>query len=173
MQDTENHYNCSKFVNHANVNKRLKEVCHGKEKCKLKYDNLLSASQGDQKYFGKSSACGDNAQFFFQIPCTYPDTELAQRQMLGLTVGCIGVFIYLFTIIYFDYIKSVQKTKYVDWDINTISAGDYSVEFDINKDFYEEFEKKYLDKTNPVPEIMQLKLYIKDELERRLTDLPG
>ena len=70
----------------------------------------------------------------------------------------------MFAIIYFDYIRCVQANKYVDWDLKTITAGDYTVEFDISPAFYKEFEDKYLDKTNPIPEIMQLKLYLKDEL---------
>jgi hypothetical protein len=41
------------------------------------------------------------------------------------------MFVYLFIIIYFDYIKTVEKNSYVDFDVRTITAGDYSVEFDL------------------------------------------
>lgn len=68
-------------------------------------------------------------------------------------VGCIGVFIYLFTIVYYDYIKTVQMNKYVEWDVKTITAGDYTVEFDISKEVYLQWQEKYLDKTNPISEI--------------------
>lgn len=67
----------------------------------------------------------------------------------------------------------MQKNKYVEYDLNTVTAGDYTVEFDINEKFYDEFLKNYLDKKNPTPEAMQLKLYIKSELERRLTEMPA
>lgn len=30
-----------------------------------------------------------------------------KRQMFGLMVGCIGVWVYLFTVIYMDYIKQI------------------------------------------------------------------
>mgnify|MGYP000011720241 CR=1 FL=1 len=59
--------------------------------------------------------------------------------MYGLSVGCIAVFIYLFVIVYVDYIKSIQTTKYVDWDVKTITAGDYTVEFDISPSLYQKF----------------------------------
>ena len=64
---------------------------------------------------------------------------MGQRRIAGLTVGCIGVFIYLFMLVYIDFIKSVQTTKYVDWDVKTITAGDYTVEFDIKKTLYYRF----------------------------------
>lgn len=54
-----------------------------------------------------------------------------ERKIFGLIVGCVAVFIYLFTVVYFDYIKSVQMNKYVDFDVKTITAGDYTVEFDL------------------------------------------
>jgi hypothetical protein len=57
----------------------------------------------------------------------------------GLITSCTAVFIYLFTIVYFDYIKTLQKTKYVDFDVKTITAGDYTVEFDIVESIYKEF----------------------------------
>jgi hypothetical protein len=36
-----------------------------------------------------------------------------------------------------DYIKQVQKNKYVDWDVQTITAGDYSTVHDIDAAAYE------------------------------------
>lgn len=83
------------------------------------------------------------------------------------------MFIYLFTIVYFDYIKSVQKTKCVDFDVKTITAGDYTIEFDISNKLYDTFSQNYFDKTNPIPEIAQFKLYIQLELEKRITELPN
>ena len=70
-----------------------------------------------------------------------------------MIAGSIAVFIYLFTIVYFDYIKSVQKTKFVDFDVKTITAGDYSIEFDIDDEFFDNFAQNYYDRTNPIPEI--------------------
>jgi hypothetical protein len=60
-------------------------------------------------------------------------------------VGCIAVFIYLFSLVYFDYVKVVQKLKYVDFDVKTITAGDYTVEFDLEEEIYGEFLANYYD----------------------------
>ena len=54
----------------------------------------------------------------------------------GLLFGSIAVFIYLFTVVYIDYVKTVQTNNYVDWDVKTITAGDYTTEFDISEEAY-------------------------------------
>lgn len=94
------------------------------------------------------------------------------RKVYGLLAGTIAVFIYLWTIIYFDYIQSVQVNKFIDYDIKTITAGDFTVEFDIHEDFFHNFEKDYYDKTNPMDEISQFKLFIQTELEKRIQAMP-
>lgn len=95
-----------------------------------------------------------------------------QRSEFGLIAASIGVFIYLFTVVYFDYFKSVQMNKFVDFDVKTITAGDYSIEFDIDREQYEHFKTHYYKKDNPISEMAQFKLYIQDELETRMTALP-
>jgi len=44
---------------------------------------------------------------------------------------------YLFVLLFIEYISSVQENKYVDYDVRTITAADYSVEFPITKGQYE------------------------------------
>tara|TARA_B110000285_G_C15128413_1_gene621846 strand:+ start:618 stop:830 length:213 start_codon:yes stop_codon:yes gene_type:complete len=70
------------------------------------------------------------------------------------------MFVYLFIIIYFDYIKTIQKNAYVDFDVRTITAGDYSVEFDLEVETYDNFKEKYFDENNPMSENSQFKLYL-------------
>ena len=80
---------------------------------------------------------------------------------------------YLFVLSFIDYMKCVQQTKYVDWDVKTVTAGDYTVEFDIDQAFYDQFATSFLDENSPIPEAMQFKLFIKEELERRLSVMPS
>lgn len=93
--------------------------------------------------------------------------------MVGLTVSCWAVFVYFFVLTFLQYIQCVQKNKYIDWDIKTITAADYTVEFDLHKKIFETFLERYHDPSNPISEIAQFKLFIKDELEQRLTEMPN
>ena len=54
--------------------------------------------------------------------------------------------------VYIDYIKSVEVNHYIEFDVKTITAGDYSIEFDILPETYERWKKKYHDNTNPISE---------------------
>jgi len=39
-------------------------------------------------------------------------------------------------LVYLDYIKCVQSNMYVEFDVDTITAGDYSVNFDLEVETY-------------------------------------
>ena len=75
-------------------------------------------------------------------------------------VGCLGVFAYLFSTIYLDYLKQVQKNNFLDFDIKTITAGDYSIEFDLDPKIYEKWKSTYFMENNPISEMAQFKIYI-------------
>ena len=62
-----------------------------------------------------------------------------------------------------DYMRGKQNLISIQYDLNTITAQDYTVEFDITPEQYEIFCKFFLDNTNPISEIGQFKLYIKRE----------
>jgi hypothetical protein len=72
--------------------------------------------------------------------------------VFGLYCGSVAVFVYLFTMLYIDYIKCVQVNNYIDWDVKTITAGDYSTEFDINAETYLRWKEHYNDVNNPISE---------------------
>lgn len=42
-------------------------------------------------------------------------------------------------VVYLDYIKKIQENNYVEWDVKTITAGDYTIEFDIDDSFFKDF----------------------------------
>jgi hypothetical protein len=119
-----------------------------------------------------ATQCGDEAFIYAQMPCLIEETAAQARRLFGLLAGCIAVFIYLFTVVYYDYIKSVQMNTYVDWDVKTITAGDYTLEFDIDEETYAHWKKNYYDERNPISENAQFKLYVQNQLEARISAMP-
>lgn len=93
--------------------------------------------------------------------------------MIGLFIGCLGVFIYLFVHIWIEYVKNVEENNYIEWDVQTITAADYTVEFEIDPEMFATFKNHFYDETNSLSEISQFRLYIKDEMEMRLTEFPS
>lgn len=82
---------------------------------------------------------------FVQVGCLFTEEDLTDRVERGLVLGCASVFIALFVVNYLDYIKKVQQNNYVEWDVKTITSGDFSVEFDIDPTFFSDYEKNEMD----------------------------
>ena len=138
--------------------------CDKKNSCTVSFDKVFG---------GATSECNDEAYIFLQMPCLIPADKMVERKVLGLAISCIGVFLYLFMFLSVEYIKCVQDNMFIDWDVKTVSAADYTCEFGISEEMYENFTNKYLDETNPISEIGQFRSYVKDEMEARLTEFPG
>jgi hypothetical protein len=49
--------------------------------------------------------------------------------------------------------KGVQKFKYVEYDFNTLSTADYSIEFTLKKGMWDNFYKTYFDHKSPISDI--------------------
>ena len=94
------------------------------------------------------------------------------RQVQGLFIGCMGVFVALFFVVYIDYLRSTFKNTFIEWDVKTITAGDYSVELDITENMYKNFLDNHYDALSGKTKIAALRDYLQEELETRLTRLP-
>lgn len=68
---------------------------------------------------------------------------------MGLT---LVLFIFFFSLLYVDYIENIQALEFIDWDVKSITAGDYSIEFDFTEEQYEKWVKEYYDPKNPMSE---------------------
>lgn len=74
--------------------------------------------------------------FFIQYACELKAPK-GERQILGLYMACTAVFIFFYSTVYFDYIRAIESTNQLDYDVKTITAGDYSSEFNITHTLYE------------------------------------
>ena len=129
--------NCSRFVDGDKVQGLLSKHCSDKNSCDLPLLDVLDPQFSGAEQTLNTGECGDDAYFFLQAPCLFPSSQFVWRQLVGLTVACWAVFIYFFTLTFFQYIRCVQENKYIDWDIKTITAADYTVEFDLDKRIFE------------------------------------
>jgi len=100
-----------------------------------------------------------------------PEKDFKGRRLFGLIVGSSTAFIYIFIIVFFDYIKAIEGNLYIDFDINTITAGDYTIEFDMPPESHAYFIDHYFNPHSPMSEIAQFKLYVQTELEARLSSM--
>ena len=151
VMEAKKHQNCTAAMSpnaRTTMRKELARKCRRKDSCSLSFENIIAA-----KTPAIRKACDDESYLYVQIPCIIPSDLLTIRKVYGLTISCVGVWIYLFVHVTIEYIKSIQSNSYVEWDVKTCSAADYTVEFRIHPEMYEYFQEKYLDETNPISEI--------------------
>lgn len=114
------------------VMRHLQNHCEGKHECEIQlglqslYSNVPDAA----------GVCGTSAYFFVQMPCLFPPAELGPRLVSGLVISCVTVFLYMTTLVWIDYLKAYQVNQCIDWDVKTVTAGDYTIEFVIDRAMY-------------------------------------
>ena len=112
------------------------------------------------------------ASLYVQFACTQTQDELSAKHSKMSMVSCLGVFMVSIYMIVIYWFKRVSKLQQLDWDIQTITPGDYTVQMEISDKAYEWFM------TNIYPPLEaknlsigeSLKSYMKNELEKTLTD---
>ena len=61
--------------------------------------------------------------------------------------------------------------KYKVDDLDKVTASDYTVQFLMSPEQFTTFKLDYFDETSKIPLIMQLEIYIRDEMEKRIAEL--
>lgn len=96
--------------------------------------------------------------------------------MLGS--GCI--FVALFITNYLDYLNKIQENNYIEWDLKTLTSGDYTVSVAIDEDFYAKYlkdvEREWLVKcskegTRFLSGVQGFQEWFRNEIETRLKRL--
>jgi len=77
---------------------------------------------------------------FVQMACSIPADELSNRQIYGLIASCLAVAIGLYCVVFFDYTKQISINEFLEHDVKTVTAGDYTVEFKISTEFFDSWE---------------------------------
>ena len=85
---------------------------------------------------------------------------------LALAVGT-SVFICLMFTISIRAQYQGGKIQMIEWDVTTVTAGDFTVEFNIEQNYYDEWKKSYSDNSAPA---LALKVQLKEEIEKNLDD---
>ena len=128
---------CSDLIEEARLREVIETECEGKNSCKISNLKQYVAYPSTQS---ASHACwAHESKMFIQIACQYLPGELNDRVEMGLLLCCVAVFLTLFVVNFLDYMKKIQESNYVEWDVKTITASDYTIEFSIDREFYTDF----------------------------------
>lgn len=103
---------------------------------------------------------------YVQYACTQPKELLDQKYRQTSVVACLGVLSVFAYIIVLYYFKRTSKLKQVDWDIQTITPGDYTVQYEITDQAYNWFLTNVYpsDKNKGISIGASLKTFMKNEI---------
>ena len=89
-------------------------------------------------------------------------------------MGCMGVFICFIFMIQVTNLYKGGKIKQMEWDMATITAGDYTVEWEILEDTYRQwYDNVYMaddgDYSKGIAPGLSMKQHLKEKIEEDLT----
>ena len=83
------------------------------------------------------------------------------------------VAIALYVSVFTDYVRQVAKNDFVEWDIKTVTSGDYTIEFDISDEFYDRFIQNHgRQKPDNIPMATYFRDWIQTEMENKISRIP-
>jgi hypothetical protein len=86
---------------------------------------------------------GDDATLFIQFTCVQTEEQQAIKYEKLSTAAAVGSLICLLFTVGIRYLYQGGKIKQLDWDMSTITAGDYTVELEIDKTGYQNWLNDY------------------------------
>ena len=94
---------------------------------------------------------------------------------MGLFLTCMNLLGAMFFFIVLHYLTNLQDIKYAEWDLKTVTAADYTVEFRIPRPLFENFcQQRELrgDKQPDESKVFDFSEYLKEKLEEILNERP-
>lgn len=86
-------------------------------------------------------------------------------------ISCFAVFIGLLFLIMTYYLETMSGIEYKEWDVDTVTAADFTVEYIITNETWENFKKTpEADHSNLLWSFRQ---YLKSNFEKIVQEVPG
>ena len=91
---------------------------------------------------------------------------------MGLFIVCLGIFVSLLFLLVHWYLKETAEIDFKLWDVETVTASDFTVEFGIPEAIWEDFNRTELPKLqqqHPTSSVLMLfEEYITEVLTKKL-----
>lgn len=105
-----------------------------------------------------TSACVDNSTaLYVQFSCINTDQNLALNYNQMAKVEAIAILIAILFFLQLRNLYEGSKVMQLEWDMATITAGDYTVEMKIDQESYEAWDKQ---RNHSTPEAREFKQYL-------------
>ena len=106
--------------------------CYGQKSCLLNLGKYIKST-------AEEKCRKDPARIFIQYSCTQGLQEVNDKRTWGLAIVCLGIFISLIFLLTHWYLKQTAVIDFKVWDVETVTASDFTVEFVISEELWVKF----------------------------------
>lgn len=118
---------------------------------------------------GESCATyGTNPRLFVQFTCVQSEEEQASKFNSLITMEALAILVSLLFMIQVKRLYQGGKLQQLQWDLDTVTAGDYAVEWKIKPGNYEKWDQARESSQDSRPEGYAFKSAVKEEVEKIL-----
>ena len=120
-------------MDHTLINEKFLKHCKGNKHCMFDQNSI------DEITSGAPEKCMVDSQLFVQYTCEITEKEKEAKYDILSMVAVVVMFVsFLFSQLIF-YLQQTSKLDAIKFDIATITASDFTVEYEISKEMFEEF----------------------------------
>lgn len=119
-------------------------------------------------YAGSSPDCTHrNAHFFIQFMCVHSTDSLSLRYFHGTLIGSVAIFTSFLVLIMIYFLRRKLALDQIEWDVQTVTPGDYTVQIPISEEQYMEYKLMNSESESNIS--LGFKVYLKQWLEKLLS----
>ncbi|CAI2375497.1 unnamed protein product [Moneuplotes crassus] len=126
---------CSSRIS-ADFELQYETECSNKKFCILKHVS--------QHFNGPEDRCNnENSIFFLNVKCLQDIEVVESKRAQSFYIMTIGLFMGLSLLVTLYYAQNKLKISAKEWDLDMITASDYTVSYEIDQDDYEFFKEQH------------------------------
>lgn len=114
----------------------------------------------------------NNTRIYWQMTCLSDVDTVNHKRQMGTIIVCIGVVISFVFILFVAYLQKTARLDYKVWDVDTVTAADFTVEFQITDNLWTKFCQ--LPETQMAEcKAQHFEQFMKKEFEKIIQNEPG
>lgn len=161
-------YNCTAELNDTQLVEDFNKDCLGAEACNITLVDYTTRKDPPPHNISLAHCVQDLSVVYVQYKCEIPEENRVSRQKIAIGVIALFAVIATMFLLMIYYKQQTMNLDFQVWDVENCTVADFCVRLKIEPAQWAKYsEMKKMDKDTP-----PLDIFIKNQLEERVTKLP-